>query len=569
MKGDFTLNLEHFSGLCTSVDGSHELKDSLSPDMLNFKITSGGKLKRREGCRKICDLPGLRGIYYGKLGGEDIFLAVAGHTLYASRLGFDSLSPLEGIIPGEESVQIFYFYNSLYILTGNGIRKYDGESLLVPEPYIPTLMIGTVSDGSGVMYEDVNILTPYFKQRFSPSGTDKYFYPVLVNLEGVVWVKVNGQLLDEKSYYWNEENCSLTLLSVPPAGIDSVEAMFELCREGDEPDRIWNCRNAVSFGGANDTRAFLYGNRDTPGMRYHSGVVDGKPCLEYFPETAYSLIGSGEDITSILRHYDRLLIWTENAAYYSYLEYMTGVDGKLVASFPVLPLSDHRGCSARGQAVLVENDPCTVCGAGLFRWVSTNIRDERNAVLFSESIAHALQKEDAEKTILFNRKATSELYICFDNRIFVYHYGRRQFYYYEMPKNIFAFCEVKNQLYYASDDGIYEVGGDLDLGKAIPVRWKSKKMSFGDGNSEKNLYRVSLTVRTPSPVNFHVTATTDRGETEKKEFSVSGDGEEIRKSLRFFKRRFHYLELLISAEDATAAHVLGIEIKGRQTDRNV
>ena len=65
MTGDFTLKLERFLGLRTSVDGSHELKDSESPDMLNFKITSGGKLKRRDGCEKIFSLPGLRGIYYG------------------------------------------------------------------------------------------------------------------------------------------------------------------------------------------------------------------------------------------------------------------------------------------------------------------------------------------------------------------------------------------------------------------------------------------------------------------------------------------------------------------------
>jgi len=569
MASDFTLKLERFSGLRTSVDGSHELKDSESPDMLNFKITSGGKLKRRDGCEKIFSLSQLRGIYYGKLSGKEMYLAVGGKVLYASQEGFQSLSPVEGEVPGEETVQFFPFYNALYLLTGEGIRKFDGESLTEPEPYVPTLMIGTSPKGDGVLYEEANILTPCFKQRFSPDGTSKYFHPVLKKLEGIKWVKVKGELVESDSYYWNEENCSLTMLSVPPEGIDTLEVMFEASREGGEEDRILNCRNAVSFGGANDTRAFLYGNRDTPGMRYHSGVVDGKPCFEYFPETAYALVGSGEDITSVLRHYDRLLIWTENAAYYSYMEYMNGVDGKLVASFPVLPLSDHRGCSARGQAVLVENDPCTVGGAGLLRWVSTNIRDERNAVLFSDPIAHALQKEDASKAILFNRKATSELYVCFERRIYVYHYGRKQFYYYEVPMKIHRFLEVGNQLFFASDDGIYHAGGDLDDGNTIPFHWRSKKMAFGDGNKEKNLFRVALAVKTPTPLAFLLKLKTDDGVEEEKRFSMEGKGQETGKSLRFFKRRFHSLELCISGEDATPAHVLGLEIKGRQTDRNV
>ncbi|MBR4288117.1 MAG: hypothetical protein IKT50_01620 [Clostridia bacterium] len=569
MTGDFTLKLERFLGLRTSVDGSHELKDSESPDMLNFKITSGGKLKRRDGCEKIFSLPGLRGIYYGKLNGKEIYLAVGGEVLYASHEGFDTLSPVEGEIPGKETVQFFLFYNALYLLTGDGIRKFDGERLSVPEPYVPTLMIGTSPQGDGVLYEEANILTPYFKQKFSPDGTSKYFHPVLKRLEGVIWVKVNGRLVESDSYYWNEANRSLTMLSVPSEGVDTMEVMFEVYREGGEENRILNCRNAVSFGGANDTRAFLYGNRETPGMRYHSGVVDGKPCFEYFPETAYALVGSGEDITSVLRHYDRLLIWTENAAYYSYLEYMNGVDGKLVASFPVLPLSDDRGCSARGQAVLVENDPCTVGASGLLRWVSTNIRDERNAILFSDPIARALQNEDATKAILFNRKASSELYVSFDHRIYVYHYGRKLFYYYEAPVAIRRFLEVGNQLFFASDEGIYHAVGDLDDGRKIPVRWRSKKMAFGDGNREKNLFRVALSVKAPSPLSFLVTLKTDDDKEEEKLFSMEGTGQEIRKSLRYLKRRFHYLELCISSSDAMPAHVLGLEIKGRQIDRNV
>lgn len=569
MASDFTLKLDRFTGLRTSVDGSHELGDSESPEMLNFKITSGGKLKRRDGYTRVQSLPSVRGIYYGKLKGEEVYLAVSEKTLYASREGFDTLSPVEGEVPGEEKVQFFFFYDALYLLTGAGIVKFDGDTVFVPEPYVPTLMISTPADGSGVMYEEVNILSPYFKQRFSPGGTDKHFFPVVRDLEGVVWVKENGVLLPSDSYYWNEQNCALTMLVIPDEGIDTLEVMFQLKREGGEENRILNCRGAVSFGGANDTRAFLYGNKDTPGMRYHSGVVDGKPCLEYFPEMAYAFVGSGEAITSILRHYDRLLIWTENAAYYSYLEYMNGVDGKLIASFPVLPLSDYRGCAARDQAVLVENDPCTICESGLFRWVSTNIRDERNAVLFSDPIAHALQKEDAAKAILFNRKAVSELYVCFENRMYVYHYGRKLFYYYEVKEPILSFAEVGNDLFFASEEGIFRVGGDSDEGEAIPVRWRSKKISFGDGNREKNLFRVSLLTKTESPFCFEVVLRTEKGEEEKKNFFVSGEGEEEKVSLRFFKRRFSYLELLISGEDTAPAQILGLEIKGRLVDRNV
>lgn len=569
MASDFIWKTERFSGLCTSVDGSHELKDSQSPDMLNFKITAGGRLKRREGYRLVKALDHLRGIWYGKVGGKERFLAVDGAELYASETGFDSLSPVEGEVPGEESVQFFSFGDALYLLTGEGIVKYDGGKVFVPEAYVPTLMISTLADGSGVNYEEVNLLSPYFKQRFSPSGTDKNFVPALRTPEEVVWVKEKGELIPEDSYYWNEEKCALSLLIIPEEGIDTLEVMFRRKSTPEEEEQIRSCRYAVSFGGANDTRAFLYGNDKTPGMRYHSGMVDGKPSLEYFPATAYALIGAGEPITAIVRHYDRLLIWTETAAYYSYLEYMNGVDGRLVASFPVLPLSDRHGLSAPGQAVLVENDPCTVDRGGLFRWISTNIRDERNAVCVSDDIAHALLKEDVSRAILFNRRAVSEMYLCLDNRVYVYHYGKKEFYYYELGEKLKCFTEVGEVLYFASERGIFRVGGDTDEGNVIPVRWRTKKLAFGDGNREKNLYRVSLTVKSKAPLSLAVTLKTDDGKTESRVFSFFGGREEERRSLRFFRRRFSYLELILSGEEEAPIHLLGLEMQGRRVDRNV
>ena len=423
--------------------------------------------------------------------GESVYLAVVGETLYHSRESFRFMEEIYGQVPGTGTVRFVPFLDGVYLLTGAGIRRFDGEALSEIEPYVPLVMISTPPDGAGVSFEEVNLLTPLIRQSFSPDGSATKFIPAVKNLKGVQSVKVNGRELEEKHYFYHELDGYLEILNAPPAGTDTVEAVFELDRE-DPSARILNCRFGLGFGGANDTRVFLYGNADTPAVRYHSGVVDGRPSFSYFPAFGYTFVGTGAPITAMIRHYDRQLIFTEQAAYYSYLEYMTGENGKLVASFPVLPLSDDRGSAAFGQAIPVDNTPCTLTETGIYQWISTNVRDERNAVCISDSIAHALQKEDLSDGILFYRKASSELYAVFGRRVYVYHTRMKLFYSYVYPEVICGLLEVGNDTYFYTEKGIFLIGGETDDGESISASWYSGDVFFGDGGRSKSIYGASL-----------------------------------------------------------------------------
>ncbi len=568
MAKDFTLTLEKFLGYHASLDPARELTEGESSEMLNFKITDGFGLKKRDGYVPafLSQQDDIRGIWCGKVGGEDRYLAAVGKVLYASPKGFEDLSPVEGEIPGSEKVVFFPFYRGVYLLTGEGIKKYDGNALLPLEPHIPLVMISTAPSGNGVVYEEPNILTNQIRQSFSPTGEDRNFYPAFNNIQAVVSVKQNGIEMDSSKYYWDEAMCALVFLNPPARGVDNLEVLMKMYTE-DVSDRILNCRFAVGFGGASDTRAFLYGNRESPAMRYHSGIVEGEPSFEYFPETGYTFVGSGSPITSILRHYDRQLIFTEDAAYYSYLEYMVGESEKLIASFPVLPLSDDRGCVPEGQALLVENTPCTLSRNGLFRWVSTNIRDERNAVSFSQPIDVALQKETAEHAILFNRKGTSELYLCFGSHLYVYNYRLGLFYYYEVPP-VLGFCETENGLYFAAGKNVFRVEGESDDGEEIPTLWRSKPLSFTVPFQEKNLYWLTLISMTGDAAKVSVSFRRQNGEPEEERtFFVRGGQDQSLLRLRCLKRRFQLLEWKIASSGSQPFSLVGAQFRGRTTDK--
>lgn len=563
MAKDFYFDLNHFSGLHLSSDSTLDLGDSQSPEMINFKLTDGGMLKRRDGYSLVFSPSGkVRGIWCGRLDQDSYSLAVIDSTLYASKTGFEALLPVEGEVPGEEKVFFFSFYKALYLLTGEGIVKFDGETVKPIEPYVPTVMISTSPNGAGVPYEDVNLLTRRVRQKFSPDGISSRFRPVMTNLKYLYWIKLNGEELEPTKYTWDDVREDFLLTFAPPEGIDTLEVEYGLWAE-DPSDRIHHCRFAMGFGGASDTRAFLYGNRESAGIRYHSGIVDGKPSFEYFPETAYTFVGTGEEIRSIVQHYNRQLIFTENSAYYSYLEYLSGSDGKMIAAFPVLPLNEEHGCLPEGQALLVENTPYTLTENGLFAWVSTNIQDERNAKNISSLIAYALAKENIKDAVLFNRKATSELYLCIGNHLYVYHYRLKQFYYYEICP-ILGFAQGEKDLYFYNENGIFCVGGDRDNGELIPAVWKSKLFSVGDRKKEKKLFGITLFAKTEEEQALSLSVRGENGEPdEKREILLSSEKEHEKKKLRFFKRRFHLLQISIRSESEKPLHLLGISFFGR------
>jgi len=495
MEKSFTWKLDRFTGLNIPEGSDMQLSSSDSPSMINFKVTESGSLKKRRGYRTVqeaadFDVGGFRGLWGGRLSGRTVRLAVVGETLLSFENGF--AEPPESValgVPGTGEVSFFPFFGRLYLLTGMDILVYDGDSLSSVEPYIPLVMVATPPDGGGVLYEEKNLLTNTVRQSFSPDGKSLHFNPVIRDVERIHWVKRGGELVDPNTYYWDLGHSTIRFTEAPVAGVDDLEVQYEI-RAEDASDRILHCRYAAGFGGS-DTRAFLYGNEDDPAMRYHSGLVEGKPSFAYFPETAYTRIGSGEPITAILRHYDRQLIFTPRAAYYSFLEYRTGADGQLLSSFPVLPLSESYGNVAPGQALLMENTPVTLDETGLCRWVSTNIRDERNAQKFSGSIARVLQGEPLSEAKLFYRRATSELMLCVGEHLFVYHEKAKLFYAYGIP-HVMGFLEEGESLWFYTKERLCLVGGTDDDGREIRAEWQSKLLDLAMPDREKQIHHMGV-----------------------------------------------------------------------------
>ena len=152
-----------------------------------------------------------------------------------------------------------------YILDGEHYLVFNGTTVSQITPYIPTLSISKEPAGGGEPYEDFNLLGTGFKDSFSTLGTDTVFQLSLTNLDStLVKAVVNGVEMNEGAGFTVARTTGkITFTTAPAKGTNNVIITAHKAQTG-FPDRIKKCRFHVLFGGSNDTRVFVSGNKDMP-----------------------------------------------------------------------------------------------------------------------------------------------------------------------------------------------------------------------------------------------------------------------------------------------------------------
>lgn len=213
------------------------------------------------------------------------------------------------------------------IYTGNhslvGISEY-GEYVLEPvenHAYIPLITISKDPDGGGTPYNDLNLLTPAFTERFLPKkennvwiSTYQLSFDDLDEIEPIV-KKLNDStgswdtLTINVDYTIDYDLGTVNFTTAPTRPDQSGEDRISITAYKTFPeysDRINKCTIGTTFGvnGAND-RLFLSGNPDYPNYDWYSGAYmlpeDEQDQISaqvnftsptYFPDTGYSTLGS-------------------------------------------------------------------------------------------------------------------------------------------------------------------------------------------------------------------------------------------------------------------------------------
>lgn len=499
--------------------GETELKLGESSYMKNWQVTDNYKLRKRcgyiEQFASIANKP-IQGMWYGSLNGQYHFLFACNGKIYENN---GAANTEIGSLTDDRTV-FFAFNNVIYILNGHEYKFWDGSIFGDVVGYRPLIAIGTPPSGGGTLYEQINVLTGAKRQSFRSDGKTNVYHLAESNIDSLDYVMINGEIKILTTDYTMDLTAGTvttsTILLNNITAYDDVEIGWT--KGSGQRDLILKNRAAIIYGGANDNRVFMWGNSYYKNRRFYSGLADGVPSAEYFPANYWSDVGSSYAITDIVKQFDRQIIFTEGNAYYSYYE-LIGED----VGFPVYPLNDVKGNIAFNQARTILNNPYSIY-EGIYEWVATNVRDERNAKYISHRVQMDLDTVDLSQVITYDYELNGEYWLCVDNTAWIHNYRNDTWYKYELDNNIKCLIEIDGELYFGTDTGqIMKFDEKLrnDNGNRIESEWQMGFFDFGIEYITKYLNNIWISLKPDSKSSVDVKWESDKAASLSKSFDFT------------------------------------------------
>ena len=530
--------VDKFLGLNIANTGDTQLQLGESGNMENFYITNDLKLRKMYGYRTFWDFEHpIRATYPANLGGIEYLLVATNNKLYyflKSQIedyeNWESITPVEiGTIGTSTDVSFFTFDKKIYILSGK-YQSWDGTTLEEVEGYTPLVFINTPPAGGGLIYDEINMLSPKKHQTFNGDGTSTVYHLAQnyftsdVDLTSVDKVIVGTTELATSDYTVDTHNGTVTFNTAPPQGMDNVDIYWTL----DDGDRsiIEGMKYGTVFGGDVDTRVFLYGNHNCPNRTYFSGIEATKgPSVEYFPATAHVDIGpSNFELTDLTRQYDRLLATTNRPeAYYLTISTeqlnVTLTDNSTVQRYvpavSTYPLNEIHGNMAPGQGQLIDNYPVTIDKTGLTLWKATNVRDEKNMEDISQRIKSDLNDMNMKAMTTLDFQPENQLWFGYDNRIYIYNYYNKTFSRIRIADSFTCYSNLGNSVYMGLEDGrIVKWGEEFQTfdNTHIVAHWEMNFSDFGAAYLRKTMTRLWVLMQPQAKSSAEIGYVTNRKE---------------------------------------------------------
>lgn len=460
----------------------------------------------------------IAGLWNGNVKGKQYIIAACDGKLWKVHDGNGFIKEEIGDLSTTNDVHMFGYSEKLYIMNGEKYMEWDGETLKEVEGYRPLVLVATVPTGGGTTLEQINKLTGQRRAWYSPDGEATEFIIVEKDLESIDYVKYVGkdENIPESDYTKDVSGAKITFKTAPERGVNSIEIGWT--NKNNFKDTVKKMRYSEIFNGTTDNRVFIYG--DGSNKAFYSGLdYDGEPRADYFPDMNVLEVGEANTpITSLIRHYSRLIVFKSSSTYAVQYNITTLADGTTVPDFYSTPVNRSIGNAPIGQVRLVLNSPYTLFGREVYEWrnnssYSSNLSvDERQAKRISDRITATLDGFNAEKCYCWDDNDNQEYYICFDGKALVYNYAADAWYYYD---NFPVSCMVNlnGELYIGDKEGRlnhFSYQYRTDNGNVIKSYWESGSDAFDRDFQRKYSAMLWVGIKPEVHGEVFVTVQTDR-----------------------------------------------------------
>ena len=346
-------------------------------------------------------------MWTGKVDGNERAFILAGKNLYTHNFSNNTHSRLSSVESFDTKADFFAYKGQLYLIDGTQIYEVSSGTPKAPHGYVPLVGKNWRDSVLGEINEPRNLLNNKGRISYVIGDPATNFLKTDSPISAIDAIFVNGARIDESKYAITAMPRTVSVSGLYPN--DYVEMYFTYANDADAEAlaSLKSCTNAIVFGGATNTRPFLWG-ADDPTLMFSSRYVSKSQLLDaqriypesdslYFPQGYEFNVGDGRSpITAVSRHYDRLLIFTGDEVW------MADSSACGTEDFPTLNINASCGASTTDGATLLGNTLYTISPDGIMEWsMSDNVLNECNAKSISEPIRELLPYDVYTSGIIF------------------------------------------------------------------------------------------------------------------------------------------------------------------------
>ena len=456
-----TRNYKDFRG----VDFSNkEVNIVRSPDSLNmwknYKNNLGKCIETRPDMELLQTFSNtVFGLFFYKVGDIEQMIVHCGTQLLDVVKGETKVLKEDGMNPRRS--YSFVYNNILYIKDGINYLEYDGETLQEVVGYIPTTSISRNPSGGGSVYEDVNLLTSFRKNKFCADGKATKYYLDTKDIDSDYQpiVLVDGeQVTDFEVDFIGDNVGSFIEFKTAPAeplttGQDNVTITFKKTVAGHR-DRINKCTLLSVF----DNRVFFSGNENYPNAIFHSALNDPRYCsdLDFYNE--------GQDnagVRSMVAGNNALWVFKEpSQANTTVFYHVPSIDSDYGKVYPSSHSSVSTGCVATG---INFNDDIVFFSDRGMEAIGGDITTEQVLAHRSSLVDNRMLNESNYKNMILE-EWEGYLLVIIDNKVYladsrsmfaIENHYEYEWFYWELDKKITCTQVKDGVLFLCTENGIY------------------------------------------------------------------------------------------------------------------
>ena len=491
------------------IDREWKLSNNQTSKVLNVWFKEGELSKRwgQEYVNTALAKPILT-VYKYKYGGNIIFHSDT--KLYKMNDEGTITEIYDGVTATKGS--FFKFNGLIYFRQKGKYLEYDGTTVSVVTPYIPTVIINRTPSGGGDTLEEYNRIGTGFINKFNGTTTDGNYQLTDTDLDATeVLCTVDGVTKTENTDFTVNRTTGLVTFGVYQTLGQNNVVITAFKTVQDDIDSILDCKYAIPFGGQNDNRLFVAGNGS--GYFYWSDISADGIDASYFAYNNYNVIGNpDEDITGFAKHYETLCIFKEREIYGETYAF-DGISG----IFNTFNINATIGCDCPDSIQVVMNNVVWLNSyLGVHILISTERTNTRNVLPISRNINPKLLAESNLKSVSsvdFNGK----YWLCVNDKVYLWDYfispyydtgnpednARRLSWWYFDNINAGIWITHEDDLYYA-DRAVglfakfhtaYDNTQFYDFGEAISAVYRCPVRELGNGVYEFSVMRGWVGVR--------------------------------------------------------------------------